>query len=106
MKNKIEASDADADLEVQVAEIIKNLNGKYFAWLVITQQHDDPCEAVFHDNRENFVCDLGNAMTCHCSIVAVYNQGLRLTPAEIQPFEAEAFNGLGPISKARAKGVF
>ena len=104
MKNKIEASDADADIEVQIAEIIKQLDGKYFAWLLITQQHIFPCEAVLHDNRESFICDLGDAMTCHCSVVAVYNQGRRLTPAEIQPLEEEAFNGLGLISKARAQG--
>jgi hypothetical protein len=92
MQNKIEASDAAADIEVQIAEIIKKLDGKLFAWLLITQQYVFPCEAVLHNTRENFICDLADAMTCHCFVAAIYNQGRRLSSIEIQPL-ADGFFG-------------
>jgi hypothetical protein len=43
---------------------------------------------------------LGDAMTCHCSIVAIYHQAQRLSPEEIAPLEKAAFEGLGANLKS------
>jgi hypothetical protein len=92
------------ECSIQIAEIIRKLDGKIFGWLLVTQQHIFPCEAAIHDTKENLICDLGDAMTCHCCVVAIYHQARRLSTEEIAPLEKAAFDGLGSISKARAQG--
>ena len=105
-RNRIEASDPNADTEVQITEIIRKLDGEIFGWLLITQQHIFPCEAAIHDTLEDLICDLGDAMTCHYSTVAVYHQARRLEPEEIAALEKAALDGLGSISRARTeKGI-
>ena len=103
-KCRIEASDAETPIETQITEIIKILDGEIFGWLLITQQHIFPCEAALHNTREDFIQDLGNAMTCHFATVAIFHQGRRLASEEVEALEKEALGGLGPISKARAQG--
>jgi hypothetical protein len=100
----IEASDAEADLEVQVADILKQLGGNVYEWLLITGWHDFPCEGAAHDYREDTVRDLADALTCHCGTVAIFHQGRRLTTAEVETLEKEALGLLGPISRAKAEG--
>jgi hypothetical protein len=94
----------NAELEAQIAEIIKQHEGKPLEWLLVTQQHDFPCEGAPHDAREVFIQDLANALTCHCAPIAILHQGKRLTVAEVEVLEKEALELLGPISRAKAEG--
>ena len=78
-KHRIEASDPNAAIEDQIAEIIRKLDGEIFGWLLITQQHSFPCEAAMHNAMQDLIRDLGDAMTCHYSIEAIYHQARRLS---------------------------
>ena len=104
-KNELVATDANADIDVQIAEILRKHGDTNSEWLLITQQSIFPCEAQVHASRESLISDMGNALTCHCSIAAIYHRGRRLSDDEIAPLRAEALDGLGPISRARADGV-
>lgn len=104
-KNELVASDTDASIEAQVAEILQKHGNASSEWLLLTQQQIFPCEANVHTCRESLVDDMANALTCHCFIVAIYHQSRRLTDDEIAPLRAEALDGLRPISRARADGL-
>lgn len=104
-KNELVATDTDADIEVQIAEIIRKHGDTSSEWLLVTQQLIFPCEANVHASRESLVGDIADALTCHCFIAAIYHRGRRLSDDEIAPLRAEALNSLGPISRARADGV-
>jgi hypothetical protein len=104
LRPRLEASDADAPPDAQVAEILADFGSDMGGWLLITQQLIFPCEANRHGSRESVIADLMGAITCHCHIVAVFNEGRRLTEAEVETLRAEAFEKLGPVSQARAEG--
>jgi len=104
--NDLVASDADADFEIQVAEILGKLGDTRCEWVSITQQQIFPCEANIQNSKESLIGDMANALTCHCLIAAIYHQGRQLSDAEIAPLTKEALEILGPISRARADGLF
>ena len=101
-KPTTQTHDSNPLLETLVAELVRQHEGK--RWLLITQQHDFPCEAAPHDAREDVILDLANAMTCHCATVAIFHKGKRLAPGEVEALETEALDVLGPISRAKAEG--
>lgn len=105
-KNELVATDANAEFEVQVAEVLRKHGDNSSEWLLITQQLIFPCEANVHASRESLIGDMADALTCRYFIVAIYHQGRRLSDDEIAPMRAEALDGLGPISRARADGIF
>ena len=106
VKNELVASDVDADINVQIEEILRKVGSVSCEWLLITQQLIFPCEAHRHDSRQSLIGDMADALACHCFIAAVYHHGRRLSDDEIAPLRAEALDGLGPISRARADGLF
>ena len=103
---RLEASEAEAEIEAQIADILQKLDGKVYEWLLLTVQHDGPCEGAPHDEREDLVRDLAKALTCHCNPEAIFHQGKRLTAEEVAALETEALDLLGPISRAKAEGKF
>ena len=106
VKNELVASDADASIEVQIEEILRKVGSVNYEWLFITQQLIFPCEAHKHTSRQSLIGDMADALTCHCFIAAIYHRGRRLSDDEIAPLRAEGLDGLGPISRSRADGLF
>lgn len=98
------ASDPDAPESEQVDEIFSNLKGKSYEWLLITDQSGDGCMGAIHPNRGAVIYELGNALTCHVRVAAVFHQGRKLSEKEVAPLVNEALNGLGPVSRASAEG--
>lgn len=100
------ASNAEADVASQVAEIVSKVPGTEYGWLLVTQQYDFPCEGRIHATRDGLIGDLGDALATSCYPVAIYHNGHELTEDEGKVLQSEAIEGLGPISRAKAEGRF
>lgn len=100
------ADNENATDEQQLKEIETKLASNNYEWAIITGQHDFPPEASIHDTEDDLLNDLGNALTCHCIILAIYHKNRLLTDSEEKALTDKAINGLAPISKSRVTKSF
>jgi hypothetical protein len=104
LKNELVASDASASDQEQLEEILRKLGANNNEWFMITQETIFPAEGRRYGSREDFMVDLGGALTCHHHVLAIFHQGRRIQDHETEGFKREALDDLGPISRARADG--
>ena len=99
-KRELEASDANAPIELQIDEILSKLDGRSCEWLLIEQHQIFPCEGFVFSTRESMMGSLMDALMLR-SFLELHHRGAKLSSDEIEPILREARAGLGPIARAR-----
>ena len=92
--------------EIHIQEIVNKTKGAFPEWLLVTQEKIFPPESAAHSSRDSLIGDMGSALTCHHHIIAIFHRGERISATDVEALEKEAYEGLGPISQARARGEF
>lgn len=102
----VDEGEEDSQAAAEVAEILDGLKDSQPEWLLITAQHDLPCEDTKHESRDALLGDLANALATRSAVIGIFHRGEEVSQVEHSQLVSEAKEQLGPISRFKADGGF
>jgi hypothetical protein len=80
----LEASNPDADDEVQINEIASLAAQRSYEWLLVSRYFVYPIQGAIHESQDSLVADAANLKEVNGDVLAVFYNGVRLSEKEIR----------------------